>query len=265
MAAEEHRSGLEKSRGRQLEACIFCDDPDVTQEHLVADWALRAFTRERKPFLLSARVGGAGKPARIVSAAPTLSAGLTCRGCNNGWISTLDREASELLKPLIRGDEVTLSPEEQVVAAAWIFKTALVCDAADHGEDGPLAGLRPLFMADKRPPVGCIIYVGSSRLYGPAAFPFGMRQVHGVVRLTVNVVSPDGQEVHPGTPRDMPNPAFQVMVGAMTAFVCGRRIPPISSDSLIGFERLWPGSGGAVTVVPQEPSTSRPAVAHDAK
>lgn len=252
MAVHDQRPLPERPRGRQLGACIFCGDSGVTQEHLVADWALRAFTRQRKPFLLSARLGVGGEPSRVVNSSPTLAAGVTCLGCNNGWISTLDREASELMKPLVRGNAVTLSPNEQAITASWIFKTALICDVADHGENGPLASLRTFFMADKSPPPGCVIYVGSSRPYGPGAFPFGVRQVDGVVRLTVNVMSADGQEVTPGTPVDIPNPAFQVMVGAMTAFICGSRIPPISSESLIGFERVWPLSDDAVMVIPQE-------------
>ncbi len=262
MATRELRCGPEKSRGRQLDACIFCGDSGVTQEHLVADWALRAFTRQRKPLLFSACLGGVGAPAQIVSATPTLAAGVTCLGCNNGWISTLDREASEITKPLIRGNSVTLSSNEQAITAGWIFKTALICDGADHGENGPLASLRPLFMNDTRPPPGCVIYIGTVRLYGPVAFPFGVRQVDGTVRLTVNVMSPDGQEVSSGTSVDIPNPAFQVMVGAMTAFICGRGIPPISSESLVGFETVWPPSDNAVMVVPQEPPTPSPAVPH---
>lgn len=104
------------ARGRQLAACIFCGDPDITQEHLVADWAIRAFTRQRKPFLLAAHLPVAGESARVGSAAPTLAAGVTCRECNNGWISTLDREASTFLKPIIRGSTVTMSPSQQAIA-----------------------------------------------------------------------------------------------------------------------------------------------------
>ena len=32
-----------------LERCIFCGEQEVSEEHIIADWALRAFARSRKP------------------------------------------------------------------------------------------------------------------------------------------------------------------------------------------------------------------------
>ena len=34
---------------RELDRCVFCDGTDMTEEHLIADWAHRAFARKRKP------------------------------------------------------------------------------------------------------------------------------------------------------------------------------------------------------------------------
>jgi hypothetical protein len=34
---------------RELDRCVFCDDTDMSEAHLIADWAHRAFARKRKP------------------------------------------------------------------------------------------------------------------------------------------------------------------------------------------------------------------------
>src|SRR5437588_417293 len=34
---------------RELDRCIFCGGAEITEEHLMADWAHRAFARARKP------------------------------------------------------------------------------------------------------------------------------------------------------------------------------------------------------------------------
>lgn len=39
------------SVGPQLKACIFCGSDDISQEHLVSDWMLRAFANSKRPDL----------------------------------------------------------------------------------------------------------------------------------------------------------------------------------------------------------------------
>jgi hypothetical protein len=34
---------------RRLDRCVFCDSPEMSEEHLIADWVHRAFARKRKP------------------------------------------------------------------------------------------------------------------------------------------------------------------------------------------------------------------------
>ena len=122
------------SHGRQLSACIFCGSDDISQEHLVADWALRGYAKSKRPNLGTA----AFLSQSLVATAnldPVVKAGLTCHECNGGWIKAIDDAAADLLKPLIRAERsVTFTRDEQTIAAAWLFKTTLVCDAAQNGE-----------------------------------------------------------------------------------------------------------------------------------
>lgn len=34
---------------RELDVCIFCGDSDMTKEHVIAAWVLRAFQQQRRP------------------------------------------------------------------------------------------------------------------------------------------------------------------------------------------------------------------------
>jgi len=224
---------------RELDRCIFCNGTDMTEEHLIADWAHRAFARARRPTnqLLATWVGP--KQLAITDEDPVLTAKVICRPCNNEWISGIDKSAAEVLKPLIRGErEVFLDSAGQAAVAAWIYKSALIFDAADNGESGD----------------GCIIYAG------PATRPplisagdppidvrfwlLGIRPAVGTMNVVVNVSNPDGS-VTPGTPTALPIPGYQIMVGALWAYL-GGQIPPVTPESLDGFGQVWPAQSTPV-------------------
>ena len=224
------------TRGVQLPTCIFCASDDVSQEHLVADWALRGYARKRKPPMSTAYFVG----QRIVAISdedPILTAGVTCQACNTGWIKAIDDAASAVLKPLIRGERtIELDKGDQAVVAAWVFKTALICDAAQNHLGGDLAPLRAQFARERGAPPGCVIYVGPA---APAIAgrhrAFGVRRLNGKVRLAV--VSADETERRTGKPIAIPG--YLVMLGALDA-ILGGRLSPVTADSLHGFAQVWP-------------------------
>ena len=189
---------------------------------------------------------------------PVITAKVICRACNNEWLSGIDDAAARVLKPLIRGEqEVALDRAGQTAVAAWIYKCALIFDAAEHGTDSELGSLRAGFMASRLAGPGCIIYAG------PAASPpsisvgdppatvnlwmLGIRPVAGTMRLTINVASPDAGTILPGTPTDLPIPGYQIMVGALWAYL-GGQISPVAPEALKGFERVWPSQEDLVTL-----------------
>jgi hypothetical protein len=75
----------------------------------------------------------------------------------------------------------------------------------------------------------------------------GIRPVAGTMRLTINVASPDAGTISPGTPTDLPIPGYQIMVGALWAYV-GGQISPVAPEALKGFERVWPSQEDLVTL-----------------
>ncbi|MDP2712551.1 MAG: hypothetical protein Q8O56_15150 [Solirubrobacteraceae bacterium] len=237
---------------RELDRCVFCDAIGVTEEHLIADWAYRAFVRKRRlhdELFLRGRFVGPGQLQMHSESEAIPTAKVVCGPCNNGWMSGIDQAASRVLRPLIRGErEAVLDPDGQAAAAAWIFKSALILDVADHGIGGPLASLRPAFAESRMAPPGCVIYAG------PAGAPpsltvgdppttvnlwmLGVRPANGRMRVTGSVRHPDGT-ITSGVPRDIPIPGYQVMVGAFWAYV-GGHLPPVTPESLVGFEQVWP-------------------------
>jgi hypothetical protein len=236
---------------RVLDACIFCGGDDMTEEHLVADWVLRAFAKSRKPaggFRGTYRDWGSG--LKVTADEPIDTAKVVCRPCNNEWLSRIDTAASEVLKPLIRGHggSVQLDRDGQEAVAAWLFKTALIFDASQEGADGPLAPLRAAFMRDRVAPSGCAMFAGPAPsnpltidgIPEVAGFSlFGVRQIAGELNLTGEIKSADGAESATVGPRKFPIPGYLVMVGRLEAMISGARFPlaPGPERCLV---RIWP-------------------------
>ena len=133
--------------------CIFCGEDDLTEEHLVADWVHRAFVRSKRPRSDFSGTFVGPHEMRLRTDDPISTARVACQRCNNEWMSSIDNDAASVLKPLIQGrTEVVLDAEAQSAVSAWIFKSALVFDALQAGEHGPLADLRAAFDRDRLAP-----------------------------------------------------------------------------------------------------------------
>jgi hypothetical protein len=243
---------------RELDECIFCGDSYMTEEHVIADWVSRAFHRQRKPPPgLSGDFVGSGE-MRLSPEEPILTAKVVCGTCNNEWLSAIDTAAADVLKPLVRGDDVVaLDQKGQAAFAAWIYKCALVFDAAANGNGGGLVPLREGFRASRQAGSGCVIYAGPAPPM-PFSLPevpevaglrmFGVRPISGTMRLTVNVQNADGI-ASPGAPTSIPIPGYQVMLGSLYAYL-GGRVSPVAPESLDGFVQIWPAGSDPVTVSP---------------
>jgi hypothetical protein len=240
-----------------LDACIFCDSNDMSKEHVIADWAYRAFARKRKPANgLRASISTTGRLS-VHPGNPVLTAKVVCRACNNEWLSEIDEAACAVLRPVIRGEhEVRLTHEGQTAVAAWLYKSALILDAAENGRSGELASLRAGFATERTAGPGSIIYAG------PAGRPpsvmvgdqpqtvnlwmIGIRPTDREMHLTVNVRDADGN-VSPGTTRILSIPGYRIMVGALWAYL-GGRVAPVDETALAGYSRIWPARAERVTV-----------------
>jgi hypothetical protein len=132
---------------------------------------LRAFARSRKPAGSFAGTFTAPDTLKVEAAEPVQTAGVTCKTCNNGWLSLIDNNAARVLKPLIKASEVALDTAGQSAFAAWVYKCALISDAAQHGTDGELSSLRAGFMESRLAGPGCVIYAGPTGAPAPLELP----------------------------------------------------------------------------------------------
>ncbi|WP_406388993.1 hypothetical protein [Streptomyces sp. NBC_00211] len=62
---------------------------------------------------------------------------VVCTGCNNGWMSQLEKRVREPLSQMIRGLPVVLTGEWQALVSLWVVKTLMV------SYRGPQLGGRP--------------------------------------------------------------------------------------------------------------------------
>ena len=74
-----------------------------------------------------------------------------CRGCNNGWMSTLETEAKPLLQPMIEGRHKQLHPRSQRIIAAWAFKTAAMLEFIASAEPAIVQEQRDWLLAHREP------------------------------------------------------------------------------------------------------------------
>jgi hypothetical protein len=238
-----------------LDRCVFCGGDDMTEEHLVADWVLRAFHRSRHPPThFSGSLRGSNQ-LEMSFDPPTATARVLCRDCNNTWVSRIDASAAQAIRPMIQGHgTVELDEHAQSALASWVFKTTLIFDVVSNGGvDGPLGYLRGAFREDGLAPPGTTIYVGPApRIpFTLEAVPevgqlvmFGVRPTQGSVNVTGNIMSPDGTLLRT-TKSALPTPGWTVMLGRINAIISGRRAPIIpTADWRYGC--VWPTSKAPV-------------------
>lgn len=227
-----------------LDRCMYCGSDDMTEEHIVADWVLRAFNGSRRtPKAWSSEINEDNE-MRISLSEPIQTAKIVCGDCNSGWLSRIDNAAAEVLKPLIRGaSEVTLDAPQQRIVASWMFKSALTFDAIQSSR---LAHLRESFASSPLPP-SCLIHVGPSQLV-PLELPypsievnlvmFGVRPSKRLLDINLKVVGADGT---PGSSSliSIPIPGWTVMLGRLNAII-NQRFEPETGIPPEGYAQIWP-------------------------
>ena len=240
---------------------MFCGGTEITEEHVIADWVHRAFARSRNPGLSFSGTFIGRSEMRMQGEPPIEVARVTCRTCNNVWISQLDGAVSAILKPLIRGENAaTLDRAGQTVFAAWLLKTALVFDAMENGDSGRLAPQRKPFFDTRKAPDALLIFAGPAPDI-PFTVPgvpevaglrlFGIRQLDGVMNLTINAQDPETGAVTPGAPTQIPIPGYQVMLGGLFAYMSSR-IPIFNVTP--DYVQVWPVVSDEIEVQVAPPS-----------
>jgi hypothetical protein len=107
-------------------SCIFCNSSGpFTKEHVLAEWIARLVKLQR----VTVTATKTGQPDKVWQSVGSFGAkvGPVCKACNSGWMSDLETLAAPALTRLIRPRKPTsISFDEQVVIASWLWKLAIV-------------------------------------------------------------------------------------------------------------------------------------------
>jgi len=106
-----------------------------------------------------------------------ISVGSVCTGCNNRWMSALQKEAEPFLTPMLDGETRPLSHEAQRIVAAWVMMTCITLQDANEKAIIPEEHAHALYPGThngrlRRPPMQVTIALGhySGSLKGTSLF-----------------------------------------------------------------------------------------------
>jgi hypothetical protein len=125
-------------RRRAPGRCIFCGGFGLTKEHVLPDWLRSIFPRLPTDMHTVGTVDWIHLPTVGVIPLPSRrqrqgQAGsrkvkVVCKGCNTGWLSTMEEATKPILSPLVQGTAGMLKAAEQRALAAWIAKTTMTSE-----------------------------------------------------------------------------------------------------------------------------------------
>jgi hypothetical protein len=126
---------------RTARKCVWCgagSSPEnpITTEHIIAEWFTKAL--EGSGQLNHAyRDHGAEQDTRAWSSnKPSFAVNATCDGCNSGWMSDLETQASRILPPFIRAKPgLRINYKNAPVLARWAAKTGLMFQTIEATEN----------------------------------------------------------------------------------------------------------------------------------
>jgi hypothetical protein len=111
-------------------ACVFCGEPADSQEHVWPDWAAPMLADEG-PLQHFHHIVQEGRPSeerRYTKDAYSVTVGVVCKGCNNGWMSELESRAKPYLEPMLHQHGRDLYEGGLRILATWALKTAMMVD-----------------------------------------------------------------------------------------------------------------------------------------
>jgi hypothetical protein len=154
-----------------VRTCIFCGATADSREHIFADW-INELIAATEFDALTVDIED-GQIARSRSYPTKQAAGqrakIVCEACNHGWMSKLEGEAKPVLSPLILGHASTLDMVQQILAATWAVKTAMVGETIQYSRNAFSQDDRDIMLQEQRPPLRAHVAVAAYALDAPNA------------------------------------------------------------------------------------------------
>jgi len=143
-------------------ACIFCGATGatvkITKEHTFSDWINDVLTPTNLgPDITCERSISHGHGGGTVTSWPVTQVAnhkvrAVCKPCNGGWMSGHEGQIRQVLEPMIRGYNASLTPDQQVNVATWTSMKAAVFEYIWSDEPVLTAVDRSVMMTQDRPP-----------------------------------------------------------------------------------------------------------------
>lgn len=110
--------------------CVFCGAPADSQEHVWPNWAAPMLA-DQGPLPHLHQIIQEGRPneeRRYSKDAYSVTVGVVCERCNNGWMSALEERAKPYLETMLRGRGRELHEGGLRTLAAWALKTSMMVE-----------------------------------------------------------------------------------------------------------------------------------------
>jgi hypothetical protein len=115
--------------------CIFCGGGDLSKEHFWPQWAFDLLPESSGHKIMRALGDGPLMTHRDrQGATKTVTLRVVCRKCNTGWISRMEGAVRPLLTPLIVGQPIFLTVENQHALAEWIALKVILLEQSDKSQ-----------------------------------------------------------------------------------------------------------------------------------
>lgn len=154
---------------KPVQECIFCGDPNLTQEHVFSKWMHKYFP-PRPPGKGKVLRGlrhldrDELKPVKVTRQLQDWQVRCVCGDrCNNGWMRReIEEKARPILIPLMQGESVRLSPAQQHILASWIALKCMISEYDVGSYVTTRSWQRKRMMKIQKPPTsGWGIWIGS--------------------------------------------------------------------------------------------------------
>lgn len=131
--------------------CVFCaNQATLTREHVLPQW-LSSLPAGEGPFTIK-RLNETGQAIEYQAKGVDIVARAVCGPCNSGWMANLETAASPLLSPMIEGEYMSMTPDEQDIVSRWAAKTAIMLLYATHPPIGASPQHRTYLFEGELPP-----------------------------------------------------------------------------------------------------------------
>lgn len=142
-----------------MRTCIFCKGKADSKEHLFPHWLDRDFEQLKGTAMpVTHRIDGV-ETSRPNWKIAHVEIKCVCRSCYSGWMGSLEGRVKPLLVEFIKGNTLSLSPDEQLELSAWATLKAFVYEVAANHRGVVTQHERDLLMSKLRAPANVRVFL----------------------------------------------------------------------------------------------------------